>query len=287
MDPRILIGVDLGGTNMRAGRVEGSLIVDHVSRPTSAQAEADVVVQELAATIAKVFTRETAGIGVGVPSVVDVARGIVYDVENIPSWREVHLKEALEARFQVPVQVNNDANCFALGEFHFGRGRGARSLLGMVLGTGLGAGLVLDGRLYSGVNCGAGELGAIPYRDHTIEYYASGQRFQREHLENGAIIHARALRGEPAALEAFRAFGADFGKAVALALYAYDPEIIVLGGSVAKAWPFFEAAVREELKSFAYQQSLKKLRIEVSEEPQIAVLGAAALCLDARVATHA
>ena len=287
MDPNILIGVDLGGTSMRAGRVEGSLIVDHVSRPTSAQAEADVVVQELAATIAKVFTRETAGIGVGVPSVVDVIRGIVYDVENIPSWREVHLKQALEERFQVPVQVNNDANCFALGEYHFGRGRGARSLLGMVVGTGLGAGLVLDGRLYSGVNCGAGELGAIPYRDHTIEYYASGQRFQRDHQENGAIIHARALRGEPMALEAFRAFGADFGKALALALYAYDPEVIILGGSVAKAWPLFEAAAREELKSFAYQNSLKKLRIEVSDEPQIAVLGAAALCLDARVASHA
>ena len=147
MNSRILIGVDLGGTNMRAGRVEGSLIVDHVTRPTSSQAEADVVLKELCATIAKVFTRETRGIGVGVPSVVDVDRGVVYDVENIPAWREVHLKEALESRFQVPVHVNNDANCFALGEYHFGKGRGARSMLGMVVGTGLGAGLVLNGHL--------------------------------------------------------------------------------------------------------------------------------------------
>ncbi len=281
MDPRILIGVDLGGTNMRAGRVEGSLIVDHVTRPTSATAGEDVVIKELIATIAKVFTRETAGIGIGVPSVVDVDQGIVYDVENIPSWKEVHLRRVLEEQFQVPVHVNNDANCFALGEYHFGKGRGARSVLGMVVGTGLGAGLVLNGHLYSGANCGAGEIGAIPYRDHTYEYYASGQLFLRDCGENGAVVHARALRGEVAALRVFQDFGRDFGRVLGLALYAYDPERIILGGSVSKAWPMFEKAAREELKGFAYQQSLKRLVIDVSEEPQIAILGAAALCLDA------
>jgi glucokinase len=208
-------------------------------------------------------------------------------VENIPSWKEVHLKRALEQRFGVPVFVNNDANCFALGEYHFGKGRGARSLLGLVVGTGLGAGLVLGGRLYSGVNCGAGEIGSIPYLGHTYEYYASGARFLRETGENGAILHARAQQGEPAALEAFRAFGRDFGKVIALALYAYDPERIVLGGSVAKAYPYFKDAMLEELGGFAYQNSLGNLSIEVSQEPQIAVLGAAALCLDAYQALSA
>jgi glucokinase len=284
MSPSTYIGVDLGGTNMRAGRVEGSLVVDHVARPTSSRAEADIVLEELAQTIAKVFTRETEAIGIGVPSVVDVERGVVYDVVNIQSWKEVHLKEALQDRFKVPVFVNNDANCFALGEYHFGKGRGARSMLGMVVGTGIGAGLVLDGRLYSGPNCGAGEIGAVPYRDHTYEFYASGQRFLREHGENGAIIHARALRGEADSLQIFRDFGHDFGKVLLLALYAYDPECIILGGSVSKAFPLFEPAAREELKDFAYQNSLKRLRIEVSEEPQIAILGAAALCLEAALA---
>lgn len=280
MEPRILIGVDLGGTNMRAGRVEGSLIVDHVNRPTPSEAEAGVVVQELIDTIAKVFTRETTGIGVGVPSVVDVERGIVYDVENIRSWRQVHLKEILEEHFKVPVQVNNDANCFALGEYHFGKGVGCRNMLGMVVGTGLGAGLVINGHLHSGVNCGAGEIGCIPFREHTYEYYTSGQRFQRDHGENGAVLHARAQRGEADALRVFQEYGRDFGKIIALALYAYDPERIILGGSVSKAFPLYAEAMWEELRTFAYQQSLKGLRIEVSEEPQIAILGAAALCLD-------
>ncbi|GLH71690.1 sugar kinase [Geothrix limicola] len=280
MANRTLIGVDLGGTNIRAGRVENHRIVKLAARPTPAKAEADVVVADLVRSIEDVLSPEVSAIGIGVPSVVDVEQGIVYDVENIPSWREVALKRILEDRFQLPVRVNNDANCFALGEYHFGKGRGSKSLVGLIVGTGLGAGLVLDGRLYSGVNCGAGEIGSLPYRDHTYEYYVSGPRFQREHGRNGGQLYEAALRGEAEALQIFEAFGRDLGKAIALAIYAYDPDRILLGGSVSKAYPFFRETVWAELRTFAFQQSLKRLSIEVSEEPQIAILGAAALCLD-------
>jgi len=287
MSNRTLIGVDLGGTNMRAGRVENHQIVELAARPTPARAEAHVVVEDLIDTITRVLTPEVTAIGIGVPSVVDVEQGIVYDVENIPSWREVHLKRTLEAHFHLPVHVNNDANCFALGEYHFGRGRGAKGMLGLIVGTGLGAGLILNGRLYSGVNCGAGEIGNIPFRDHTYEYYVCGQRFQRDCGMNGGELHKLALRGEGEALRIFHAFGRDFGKVIALILCAYDPDRIILGGSVSKAYGFYRAGMLEELKSFAFQQSLKRLAIEVSDEPQIAVLGAAALCLDALVAAKA
>jgi glucokinase len=276
-----LIGVDLGGTSMRAGRVENSLIVGLAANPTPATAGADVVVAELIRTIEGVITRDTTGIGIGVPSVVDVEQGIVYDVENIPSWREVPLKQLLEKHFQVPVYVNNDANCFALGEYYFGKGLGAKSMVGLIVGTGLGAGLVLNGHLYSGVNCGAGEIGNIPYREHTYEYYVCGQRFQREYGRTGGALHEAATRGECEAVQIFETFGRDLGKVIALALYAFDPDKILLGGSVSKAYPFFKQAVWAELKAFAFQQSLKRLTIEVSDEPQIAVLGAAGLCLDA------
>ncbi|HJV48038.1 MAG TPA: ROK family protein [Geothrix sp.] len=280
MANRPLIGVDLGGTNIRAGRVESHLIVNLAARPTPAQAEAGVVVADLIRTIEEVLSPEVSGIGIGVPSVVDVEQGIVYDVENIPSWREVPLKRILEERFKVPVHVNNDANCFALGEYHFGKGRGAKSLVGLIVGTGLGAGLVLNGRLYSGVNCGAGEIGSLPYHGHTYEYYVSGPRFQRDHGRDGGQLYEAALRGEGEALGIFEAFGRDLGKTIALAIYAYDPDRILLGGSVSRAYPFFREAVWSELQTFAFQQSLKRLSIEVSEEPQIAILGAAALCLD-------
>jgi glucokinase len=279
MNSKILVGVDLGGTTMRAGRVDAGVLVDHVARPTPAKASAERVEEELARTIAQVFTRDTVGIGVGVPSVVDVDSGVVYAVENISSWKEVPLKEILQKRFGVPVYVNNDANVFALGEYHFREGRGIRHMIGMVVGTGLGAGVIINGQLYAGANCGAGELGAIPYRDRTFEYYASGQRFQREHGESGAVLHARAQRGDTEALNIFSAFGLDFGQVMLATLYAYDPEVIVLGGSVSKAFPFFEASMRKVMAQFAYKHALDRLQIRVSERSDIAILGAAALCV--------
>lgn len=281
MNARILIGVDLGGTNMRAGRVEGGVIVAHATRATPSRASAEVVLEDLCSAIQEVLTPQTQAIGIGVPSVVDVERGIVYTVENIPSWQEVHLKAFVEKRFGIPVYVNNDANCFAVGEFHFGQGRGFRHMVGMVVGTGLGAGIILNGHLYSGANCGAGEIGAIPYREQTFEYYTSGQVFLREHGTNGSVIHAQALKGDPAALKILSDFGEDFGQVIMSTLYAYDPEIIVLGGSVSKAFPFYEKSMRKVLADFAYQRALQRLLVRVSEEPQIAILGAAALGLDA------
>ncbi len=281
MNARILIGVDLGGTNMRAGRVEGGVIMAHATRATPSRASAEVVLEDLCSAIQEVFTPQTQAIGIGVPSVVDVERGIVYTVENIPSWQEVHLKAFVEKRFGIPVYVNNDANCFAVGEFHFGQGRGFRHMVGMVVGTGLGAGIILNGHLYSGANCGAGEIGAISYRGQTFEYYTSGQVFLRDHGMNGSVIHAQALKGDPAALKILSDFGEDFGQVIMSTLYAYDPEIIVLGGSVSKAFPFYEKSMRKVLADFAYQRALQRLLVRVSEEPQIAILGAAALGLDA------
>lgn len=278
---RILVGVDLGGTNVRAGRVEGDKIAAHVARPVSSRGTEDQVLEEVCGIIDRVLTPETEGIGIGVPSLVDVEQGIVYTVENIPSWKEVHLKRILEDRYRLPVYVNNDANCFALGEYHFGQGRGLRHMVGIVVGTGLGAGIIIHGRLYMGASCGAGEMGIIPYRGKTIEYFASGSRFIRELGINGGVLHERALDGDPAALEAFAAFGADFGHALMTVLYAFDPEMVVIGGSVAKAYRFWEEALHLKLKSFAYPHALKRITITPSEEPHIAILGAAALLLDA------
>lgn len=282
MSAAAVIGVDLGGTNVRAGRVGGQEIEAHLCRAISGDGSQEQVLREIRETIAAVFAGPVAGIGIGVPSLVDVDKGVVYQVENIPSWKEVPLKEILEREFRVPVFVNNDANCFALGEFHFGAGRGHRDLVGMVLGTGLGAGLVLNGRLYGGRNCGAGEIGTIPFREHTVEYYCSGQFFRHQYGMDGGEVHEQALRGEAGALEKFAVFGDNLGQAVMTALYAYDPEILVLGGSVSKAWPFFAAALRNRLRDFAWQHALARTLIQPSRTAEIAVLGAAALCLDAR-----
>jgi glucokinase len=277
----VIVGVDLGGTNVRAAAVRGGKIVARAVRRISGKAAEEVVLGEIFETIDEVIGGKVSGIGIGVPSVVDVERGIVYSVENIPAWREVPLKDKLESRYGCPACVNNDANAFALGELHFGKGRGYRNMVGLTIGTGLGAGIIIGGRLYSGPNCGAGEIGSIPYRDATVERYAAGQFFQHEAGAGGDVVFERALRGDAEALRLFHAFGLELGHAILTILYAYDPELIVLGGSISQAYRFFEAGMRERLKSFAYQHVLEKLVIAPSETEDAATLGAAALCIDA------
>ncbi len=136
------------------------------------------VLDDIYQVVDQLIDGSIAAIGIGVPSVVDVAEGIVYDVQYIPSWVEVPLKKLMEARYHIPVFVNNDANCFALGEYHFGKGKGADSMIGLTLGTGLGAGVIISHKLYPGYNCGAGEFGLFGYKDNVLEYYSSGSFFQ-------------------------------------------------------------------------------------------------------------
>ncbi|HEX9732813.1 MAG TPA: ROK family protein [Thermoanaerobaculia bacterium] len=157
MASEAIVGVDLGGTKVRVGKVRGSEVERRHGRRIRAQEDEASVLGQIFAAVDEVFDGDVAGIGCAVPSVVDVERGIVYAVENIPSWRQVHLKDELERRFGVPALVNNDAKAFVLGELWFGKARGYRHVVGLTLGTGLGGGVVIDGRLYSGSNCGAGE----------------------------------------------------------------------------------------------------------------------------------
>ncbi len=276
----LLVGVDLGGTNVRAGLVQNGKITALQTRRISSRAKQEVVVDEVCETIAAVSPPGVQGIGIGVPSLVD--HGVVYSVNNIPSWRAVPLQKILNRRFGVPAFVNNDANCFALGELHFGVGRGYQNLVGLIVGTGLGAGVVINGRLYSGSTGGAGEIGAIAYREKDFEHYCSGRFFQREFGLDGATLEQRAGRGDRKAQAMLAAFGDDFANVIMALLYAYDPEIIVLGGSVIKAYPYYEKRMREKLKAYHFQNSLKKLVIARTRKPNIAVLAAAALCLDAK-----
>lgn len=275
-----IIGVDLGGTNVRAGRVREGTIESSVSRPISGSASASIVLDEVFGAIDAVLDGGVSGIGFCVPSVVDVETGVVYSVTNIPSWREVPLKEELERRYGVRSFINNDANAFAAGELHFGKGRGYRNLVGIVIGTGLGAGVVINGRLYNGANCGAGEIGNIAYRDSTIESWCSGTFLRQASGMDGEAVYERARAGDQAAQALLTSMGTALGDAILIVLYAYDPEIVILGGSVSRAYPLFEQAMRERLQSYAFPHALQRLRIARSETNDVALLGAAAIYLD-------
>ncbi len=271
----IRIGVDLGGTNVRVGLVEAGRIVRLLSEPCKSDRPEGEVMEHIASLIAALITPDTECIGIGVPSVVDAERGIVYDVVGIPSWREVHLKESLERRFGVPVSVNNDCNCFALGVCRFGEAHGFDNVVCMALGTGVGAGIVIGGKLYCGRNTGAGEIGGIPYLDRDYEYYCSS-RFFVGRGTTGKEAYDRAVAGDADALSLWREFGGHVGRLVMLVLYAYDPEAIVFGGSISHAFPFFREAMYAELKHFPYARTVEKLHICRSEMDHAGLLGASA-----------
>lgn len=271
------IGIDLGGTSLDIGRVHNGKIEQQSSLSYNALASESEIVNFVIASIEQKINDSVTRIGIGVPSVVDIERGVVLDAANIPSWKEVPLKALLESRFNIPVVVNNDVNCFVVGEQSVGVAQNFNSVVGICLGTGMGVGLIINGQLYAGNTCGAGELGETHYRDGILENYCSGQFFQRFYGAKGKEVFVAASSGDVDALRILHELGHHVGAAIATCLLAYDPQMVILGGSVSKSYSFFKAGMEEALKDFPFQTLLKRCRIEVSRTEHVAVLGAAAL----------
>ena len=271
------IGVDFGGTNTRVGLVDNGNIVKLISEPTLSDKSEMEILNHLIDVIRRVKVPRVTGIGIGVPSVVHVEEGIVYNVANIPSWKEVHLKKILQDEFQIPVAVNNDCNCFALGEHAFGEANGYKDAVCMTLGTGVGAGLIINNKLYGGSNTGAGEIGSFPYLQHDFEYYCSSHFFIKEHNITGKEVYTRAEKGDAAALELMNEFGFHLGNLINAVLFAYDPQVIVIGGSIALSYRFFSTAMHQRLATFPYPETVKRLKIHLSKKENIGLLGASTL----------
>lgn len=281
MTDKKVIGIDLGATNIRGAVVSGYALSEIVSARIHREGSMEDVLDDIHQVVDALMTGEIAAIGIGVPSVVDVNEGIVYDVQYIPSWKEVPLKKLLEARYGKPVLVNNDANCFALGEYYFGKERKAASMVGLTIGTGLGGGIIINHKLFAGYNCGAGEFGLLPYKDNILEYYCSGSFFRNVHGLDGLRVFEDAKAGDALALDLYGELGTHIGQAIKAVIYTYDPELIVLGGSVSQAFDLFEGSMWKEIKTLAYGQTAERIRIAVSELTNSGILGAAALYYNA------
>jgi len=277
-----VLGIDLGGTKVMVGRVQGGTLLQSNKLAVPVTDREEDVVDTICQAIDALYDPSISAIGVGVPSIVDVEKGIVYDVQNIPSWKEVHLKKILEDKYKVPVYLNNDANCFAVGEKYFGKGQDHKNFVGLIVGTGMAAGIIINNKLHSGANCGAGEFGMLPYLDHYYEYYSSGQFFKNIHNTDGARAYAKAQAGNAAALAAYAEFGKHLGNAVNAILYTLDPNVIIMGGSVSTAYAYFEKTLWHQIRTMVYRPAPAQLKIEISENSDIPVLGAAALCFDAQ-----
>lgn len=274
-----IIGIDIGGTSIEGGKIECGQIISYAKADTQACIGGDTTIGVLKDVISQLIDDQTQAIGIGVPSVVNRKTGVVYNVQNIAGWDEVPLKAILEAEFSLPVFVDNDANCFAFGEKVFGKGQDLDNFVGVTLGTGLGAGIIQNRRLLSDANCGSGEFGEIPYMDMKLEDYCGSRFFTNTSGKNGYELAMDAGKGDSFAIGVFEEYGRHLAYLVKIIILTLDPEAIIFGGSISKAFDLFRNGLTSNLSDFPYPKSIERIRLLRSEQENSGILGAGALCM--------
>jgi glucokinase len=265
-----VIGVDLGGTKIAAALVDRSGKIESLSEVPTPTASEDELVAAISKAVEGLVDDDVAAIGVGVPSTIDQASGTAVSSVNIP-LTDVPLRTLLGERFGLPCGIENDANAAAIGEWHAGAGRGTRHMIMLTLGTGVGGGLILDGRPYRGALGAAAELGHMVIehdgrpcqgictgRGH-LEAYATGLAAAADAREvfgpdaDAPALLDHAREGDSRALEILDQMGRRLGSAFGSLVNVFNPELIVVGGGWGEAAgelllaPAREVMVREAL----------------------------------------
>lgn len=272
------IGVDLGGTKVAAGLVLDGKITRQLSEKIPASDDPMDTVALMGKLIGELMDETVKGIGIGVPGLVDRSSGTVYDVLNIPNWKEIPLKAILEKQFTLPIHIDNDSNCFAMGEYRYGQFSGHPDFVGITLGTGMGSGIIKNGSLIPDAHCCSGEFGTMPYLDGIFEDYTGGPFFKKNYGKSGEELSKKALQGDPEAQLAFSVYGRHLGNSIKTIIMAVDPPLIIIGGSVAASHELYEKAMWECIEEIPFQSVLENFQVQFTATTNIAILGAAALC---------
>lgn len=261
MKDKIAVGIDFGGTKIKTAVISenGEIIGAPVVTPTEAQRPAHDILQSMVNTVhdalkaAESDINEIEGIGIGSPGPLDLNQGIILNTPNLPTLRNFPLKKMINDHFNVPVVVNNDANCFVLGEAFWGAGKGVNIVCGVTLGTGFGCGIVLDKKIFSGSTGTASEVWNSPYQNLNFEEFGAARgvvkAYQKISGKNASSIeiYEKAKSGDETALKAWHEYGIHLGKIIATMINFLDPDIFVIGGSVSNAYSFFEKSMIENV----------------------------------------
>jgi len=318
MESDVILGVDMGGTTISAGLVTlTGEIVAQVEAPTreAGPGSAPATLLHLIArllTQARADGRRVLGIGAGVPGAVDAARGVVgTDVPNIPELAGRSLATELRSAAALPAFIDNDVNVLALAEWRFGASRGANSLVMLAVGTGVGGGIILNGRLVRGVSGYGGELGHVPINFDGRPCFCGGRGCLKTYV-SGPDIAAEARQrvkgqkdsllltlagGDPEGITAVLVFRAAaegdqlaaalvhevcqaLGAGIAVAVNGLNPEVVVISGGVAQSLKPLEAAILRWAGRYAFAKALAGTRITIMPlDKRASVLGGAALFL--------
>lgn len=309
---KAVIGIDLGGTNIKSVLLEASRhrILRQASHPTQAETGVAQVVENIALEVeghlmaAKPIGCRVIGIGVGSAGLVD--RGVVRNSPNLPGWQgAVPLQRLLKRRladYRLPITIENDVNAFVLAEQKMGAAKGLRNVIGLTLGTGVGGGIIIDGKLYRGTTGGAGELGhmvikhdgprckcgnsgcleslvgsqAIINRYNDLRFRAH-QKLERD--ISVAEIASRAKNKEALAIQALAETGRLLGIGLANLINIFNPQAIVIGGGVAQAGKFILIPAVAEMRARAMPYDTKDVKILKAKLGEFAGAIGASLCL--------
>lgn len=282
------IGIDVGGTNVKIALVdEKGKIKYSNSVPTRAEMGYEYTVNNIKQAIydllkeTKLEPKNIEGIGFGFPGQVDYKSGIVRLAPNIPGWVDVPIAKLIEDEFHIPTRVDNDVRCAALGELNFGAGKGCENLICITVGTGIGSGLIVNGKLVRGASNAAGEIGHIKLQMNDgpicgcgdtgcLEAFASGPSIvamAEDYIRGGKstkfremansnpitpyIVCEAAKAGDPVAKRIFTIMGEYIGIGMASVVNLLNPEKIIVGGGVADAGEILMTPLKETLKKRA------------------------------------
>ncbi len=284
----MFIGIDIGGTKCAVvlGDGQGN-VIKKIRFATTAR---DETLEKIFCAVSELGECESIGISCGGP--LDEERGLILSPPNLPGWDKVPIVDMLKERFGVPARIMNDANACAVAEWRFGAGKGVENMIFLTFGTGLGAGLILGGRLYSGA-CGfAGEVGHIRLADHGPAGYGKSGSFEgfcsgsglyelerglaREYIQRGeapsfikgsidnftvAEMANAARSGDKCALEAFDICGKMLGKGLAILCDILNPDAVVIGSVYARCRDLLEENAIRSLKNEALTAVFERVRI--------------------------
>jgi glucokinase len=293
------LAVDVGGTKIAVGLVDADgTLAHHAQLPTPATGAEAIwsVVDTLLTDVLAVAPDDVRGVGIGSAGPIDLPSGTISPI-NIATWQRFPIVERVATATGLPVRLGGDGLCTAMGEQWRGAGRGAQFLLGMVVSTGIGGGLVLDGAPYDGRTGNAGHVGHVVVEPDghpctcggrgCVETVASGTHLARWAHENGwdaapgadaKELAAAANRGDPVALQAFRRGTTALAMTIASVAALCDLDLVVIGGGVAKAGALLFDPLREALSTYAGLDFIRGLKVVPAElGGDAGLVGAAAL----------